>query len=68
MDTNHIDGVKVHNTLENLEWVTHSENMIHAYEKGLIKKKVKRNTVKEKLFYIPEIIRSRRVTNEKDKV
>ncbi len=28
---NHIDGVKWHNELYNLEWVTNSENTIHAY-------------------------------------
>lgn len=32
---NHIDGVKDHNILENLEWVTNAENQIHAYEHGL---------------------------------
>ena len=32
---NHIDGNRYNNTVENLEWVTGSENMIHAYKTGL---------------------------------
>lgn len=34
-DINHIDGVKSHNYVENLEWVTRSENSLHAYRTGL---------------------------------
>lgn len=34
---NHIDTVKVTNTVDNLEWVTNSENMIHAYKHNLYK-------------------------------
>lgn len=33
---NHIDGVRYHNNIENLEWCTSSENAIHAHSNGLI--------------------------------
>lgn len=34
---NHIDGDPSNNNVENLEWVTNSENVKHAYDNGLIK-------------------------------
>jgi hypothetical protein len=35
MDVNHINGIKADNHLENLEYCTRSENMIHAFNTGL---------------------------------
>lgn len=34
-EVNHIDGIKNHNEIENLEWVSKSENQRHAIEHGL---------------------------------
>lgn len=35
MQCNHKDGVKFNNTLDNLEWVTQSQNRQHSYDIGL---------------------------------
>lgn len=33
-EVNHIDSCRSNNNVENLEWVTHSENMVHAHKAG----------------------------------
>jgi hypothetical protein len=39
LECDHIDGDKSNNCLENLEWVTHAENLRRAYKLGLIVQK-----------------------------
>lgn len=34
---NHKNGIKSDNKVQNLEWVTYSENMFHSYKNGLHK-------------------------------
>ena len=36
LEVNHINGIKSDNKAENLEWVTRSQNLIHAVKTGLL--------------------------------
>lgn len=42
-EINHINGNKLDNSINNLEWSNRSLNMIHAYEKSLAKNTFKNN-------------------------
>jgi len=46
---NHEDGNKLNNALSNLTWSTRSEQMLHAYTKGLISPKTGENNGRCKL-------------------
>lgn len=67
LDVNHIDGNKLNNKLENLELVTQSQNISHAYQLGLIPSRRGEGNTNVKLtekfvLEIREMLKSKLVT------
>lgn len=64
---NHIDGIKTHNVLTNLEWVTRSENILHAYRTGLHhigEDNVHSIITNEQVIQICELLQANQYTNQ----
>lgn len=59
-EVNHIDGNKLNNDLSNLEWVSRSENIKHAYDKGL--KQASYEQIKRPVYQID--LKSNRIIKE----
>lgn len=49
LQINHIDGNKANNNINNLEWCTRSENLLHAFKTGLEKRPIGEKNPSHKL-------------------
>lgn len=44
-EVNHKDSNRANNHVDNLEWVTHSENMKHSYRKGINREPLRKHSI-----------------------
>lgn len=61
MEANHIDGIKTNNHISNLEWISHEENVRHAFTIGLREKGEKNPMAKLKdgeVWFIKKLLAS----------
>ena len=60
---NHIDNCITNNSVENLEWCTHSENMVHAQKQGRLKASQQKGGLNSGIAGIKSNIRSSKLIN-----